>query len=60
MKRILLLAFVFTTHSIYAQQLVTLQEVIQDALLKNYDILLVRNDSVAAAISKSFARCKSC
>jgi len=54
MKRILLLAFVFTTHSIYAQQLVTLQEVIQDALLKNYDILLVRNDSVAAAIDYEY------
>ena len=54
MKRILLLAFVFTTHSIFAQQLVTLQEVIQDALLKNYDILLVRNDSVAAAIDYEY------
>jgi outer membrane protein len=54
MKRILLLAFVFTAHSIYAQKLVTLHEVIQDALLKNYDILLVRNDSVAAVIDYEY------
>ena len=54
MKRILLLAFIFSAHSIYAQKLVTLQEVIQDALLKNYDILLVRTDSVAAAIDYEY------
>jgi outer membrane protein len=54
MKRILFLAFLFTAQSIYAQQMVTLQEVIQDALLKNYDILLVRNDSVAAAIDYDY------
>jgi len=54
MKRIFFLALLFTAQSIYAQQLVTLQEVIQDALLKNYDILLVRNDSVAAAIDYEY------
>ena len=54
MKRILFLALLFTAQSIHAQQLVTLQEVIQDALLKNYDILLVRNDSVAAAIDYEY------
>src|SRR6478735_836767 len=54
MKRIFFLALLFTAQSIYAQQLVTLQEVIQDALIKNYDILLVRNDSVAAAIDYEY------
>src|SRR5688572_1921651 len=54
MKRIFFLALIFTAHSTYAQQLVTLQEVIQDALLKNYDILLVRTDSAAAAIDYEY------
>jgi len=54
MKRILLIALLFTTSFSYGQRLVTLQEVIQDALIKNYDILLVRTDSASFAIDYEY------
>lgn len=54
MKRILLAALVLTTYQLKAQPLVTLEEVVQDALRKNYDILLVRNDSAAYAIDYEY------
>ena len=55
-KRIVTLVVLFCAVGcrLAAQQMVTLQDAIGAALNYNYDILLVRNDSVAAGIDQHY------
>ncbi len=46
--------FSISISSVQAQQMITLQEAIAAGLQSNYDILLVSNDSVAAAMDKRY------
>ncbi len=52
--RIFLFLFIFTSSSSYAQKILTVEEAIANALQKNYDIILSRNDSTIAAIDYSY------
>jgi outer membrane protein TolC len=55
MKRILPAVFILLAISSSAQQrILTLEEAIANALQKNYDIILARNDSAVAAIDYSY------
>jgi len=51
---IFLLLFTFLTASSYAQRILTVEQAIANALQKNYDIILSRNDSTIAAIDYSY------
>jgi Outer membrane protein len=51
---IALLIFIVLSVSASAQKIVTLEEAIANALQKNYDIILSRNDSAIAAIDYSY------
>ena len=46
--------FIFTVSSSYAQRILTVEEAVANALQKNYDIILSRNDSTIAAIDYSY------
>src|SRR6476661_6222090 len=46
--------FIFTASSSYAQRILTVEEAVANALQKNYDIILSRNDSTIAAIDYSY------
>jgi len=46
--------FIFTGSSSYAQRILTVEEAVANALQKNYDIILSRNDSTIAAIDYSY------
>ncbi len=46
--------FIFTASSSYAQRILTVEEAVANALQKNYDIILSRNDSTIAAIDNSY------
>ena len=50
----LLSLFIFTASSSYAQRILTVEEAVANALQKNYDIILSRNDSTIAAIDYSY------
>lgn len=50
----LVLICVITFGKTHAQQMITLQEAISAALEHNYDILLFRNDTTAAAVDKQY------
>ena len=54
MKRIILPVLLLTGISSYGQQLLTLEEAIVTALQNNYNILLAKNDSAAAALDFSY------
>ncbi len=51
---IFLLLFIFLAVSSQAQKILTLEEAVGNALEKNYDIILSRNDSAIAAIDYSY------
>jgi outer membrane protein len=51
---IFLFFLIFTASSSYAQKILTVEEAIANALQKNYDIILSRNDSTIAAIDYSY------
>ena len=54
-KRIIVIAFALISISSFAQQrILGLEEAIANALQKNYDILLAKNDSTVAAIDYSY------
>ena len=54
-KRFIVIALAFVSVSSFAQQrILTLEEAIANALQKNYDILLAKNDSTVAAIDYSY------
>jgi len=54
-KRIIIIVLVLVSISSFAQQrILTLEEAIANALQKNYDILLAKNDSTVAAIDYSY------
>jgi outer membrane protein TolC len=46
--------FIFTAFSSHAQRILTVEEAVANALQKNYDIILSRNDSTIAAIDYSY------
>ena len=46
--------FILTASSSYAQRVLTVEEAVANALQKNYDIILSRNDSTIAAIDYSY------
>ena len=46
--------FILTASSSYAQRILTVEEAVANALQKNYDIILSRNDSTIAAIDYSY------
>ncbi|PWT95263.1 MAG: TolC family protein [Bacteroidetes bacterium] len=50
----LILTFLLLSFKTFSQQIITLDQAVAAALESNYDILLVRNDSTAAAIDKSY------
>jgi len=47
---------ILTFNSIQAQRILTIDEAIANALKSNYDIILAKNDSTAAAIDNSFKK----
>jgi outer membrane protein TolC len=49
-----LLFFIFIASASYAQRILTVEEAVANALQKNYDIILSRNDSTIAAIDYSY------
>ena len=49
-----LFLFILAASSSYAQRVLTVEEAISNALQKNYDIILSRNDSTIAAIDYSY------
>jgi outer membrane protein len=51
---IFLFLFIFSTLTSQAQKILTLEEAVGNALQKNYDIILSRNDSTIAAIDYSY------
>src|SRR6185295_19205473 len=51
---IFLFFFIFAASSSYAQKILTVEEAVANALQKNYDIILSRNDSTIAAIDYSY------
>src|ERR1051326_9633536 len=51
---LLLLTILLTASSAWAQRILTLDSAIANALQKNYDIILSRNDSAIAAIDYSY------
>src|SRR6266496_85638 len=53
-KRFIVIALFFVSISSFAQRILTLEEAIANALQKNYDILLAKNDSTVAAIDYSY------
>ena len=50
----LILALLLFNLKTFSQQIITLDEAVAAALESNYDILLIRNDSTAAAIDRSY------
>ncbi|MFT3705370.1 MAG: TolC family protein [Agriterribacter sp.] len=50
----IILVILFTGMGAHAQQMVTLQDAIAAALKSNFDILLVRNDSISAGVDKHY------
>lgn len=54
MRKIILAYFLSTSLGSSAQRILTLEEAIATALQNNYDIMLARNDSMAAAIDYSY------
>lgn len=54
MKSIITFAFIFIAFSSSAQQILTIEQAVANALEKNYDIILARNDSAIAAIDYSY------
>ncbi len=61
MKKIFFTAVVFTfvlatPQNITAQNILTAEEAVATALKNNYDIQLLRNDSAAYALDKSYAK----
>lgn len=50
----IVLIMILTGFTVQSQQMVTLQDAIAAALKNNYDILLVRNDSVSARIDQHY------
>src|SRR5215469_12051409 len=54
MRFIISTALVFFVFSSSAQKMMTVDEAIANALQKNYDIILSRNDSTVAAINNSY------
>jgi outer membrane protein TolC len=49
-----LFLFIFTASALHAQRILTVEEAVANALQKNYDIILSRNDSTIAAIDYSY------
>ncbi len=49
-----LFVFIFIAPASYAQRILTVEEAVANALQKNYDIILSRNDSTIAAIDYSY------
>jgi outer membrane protein len=49
-----LFVFIFIASASYAQRILTVEEAVGNALQKNYDIILSRNDSTIAAIDYSY------
>lgn len=49
-----LFVFIFIASASYAQRILTVEEAVANALQKNYDIILSRNDSTIAAIDYSY------
>lgn len=53
-KKLILLLYLLLSLSAGAQRILTVEEAISAALKNNYDILLAKNDSIAAAIDYSY------
>ena len=55
LQRLIFLFITFISGTLHAQQLLTVEEAVAAALQNNYDIRLLRNDSVVYALNNSYA-----